>query len=223
MEILMPLVNLIMQFVDVILHLDQHLNEWILFFGPWIYVILFLIIFAETGLIIFPFLPGDSLLFALGAFTAGDAPPLNLTILCAVLITAAIIGDAVNYTVGRYLGMKLFQNPHSKIFRREHLLKTQSFYEKHGGKTIIIARFVPIIRTFAPFVAGMAEMRYPRFFLYNVVGALVWVLSITILGHIFGNLPVIKENFHLVVVAIIAVSFLPILIEYIKARREAKA
>lgn len=209
--------------VDVILHLDRHLNEWITMFGPGIYFILFLIIFAETGLIIFPFLPGDSLLFALGALTAGEDAALQLPLLCTVLIVAAILGDAVNYAIGRYIGIKLFSNPNSKFFRREHLVRTQKFYEKHGGKTIILARFVPIIRTFAPFVAGMAEMSYPRFALYNISGALVWVLSITVAGHIFGNLPVIKQNFHLVVLGIIVVSFIPVAIEFWKARREMKA
>jgi membrane-associated protein len=209
--------------IDIILHLDQHLNEWILMFGPGIYVILFLIIFAETGLIVTPFLPGDSLLFALGALTAGDNPALNLPLLCVVLIVAAIIGDAVNYTIGRFIGMRLFANPDSRIFRRAHLEKTQKFYDKHGGKTIILARFVPIVRTFAPFVAGMAEMKYRTFAIYNVAGALIWVLSITIAGHIFGNLPVIKQNFHLVVLGIIVVSFLPIVFEWWKVRREMKA
>lgn len=212
--------TLIYQFIDIVLHLDRYLNEWILLFGPWIYVILFAIIFAETGLIVFPFLPGDSLLFALGALTTGDNPALNLPILCITLIMAAIIGDAVNYTIGKHVGMRLFSNPDSKIFRREHLIRTQKFYDKHGGKTIVIARFVPIIRTFAPFVAGMAGMRYSSFATYNVVGALVWVLSITIAGHIFGNLPIVKQNFHIVVVAIIIISVIPIAIEWWKMRRE---
>ena len=212
--------TLIYQFIDIVLHLDRYLNEWILLFGPWIYVILFAIIFAETGLIVFPFLPGDSLLFALGALTTGDNPALNLPILCISLIMAAIIGDAVNYTIGKHVGMRLFSNPDSKIFRREHLIRTQKFYDKHGGKTIVIARFVPIIRTFAPFVAGMAGMRYSSFATYNVVGALVWVLSITIAGHIFGNLPIVKHNFHIVVVGIIIISVIPIAIEWWKMRRE---
>lgn len=214
--------ELIKDFLDIMLNLNSHLNEWILIFGPWIYVILFLVIFAETGLIIFPFLPGDSLLFALGALTAGENAALNLPLLCVVLIVAAIIGDAVNYAIGRHVGMRLFSNPNSKIFRRSHLEYTQKFYEKHGGKTIILARFAPIVRTFAPFVAGMANMKYPTFFLYNIVGALSWVLSITIAGHIFGNLPVIQKNFHLVILAIIVVSFLPIVFEAFKAWREAK-
>ncbi|MCO5143354.1 MAG: DedA family protein [Oligoflexia bacterium] len=209
------------QILDIVLHLNQYLNEWILLFGPWIYVILFLIIFAETGLIIFPFLPGDSLLFALGALTSGENASLNLPLLCVVLITAAIIGDAVNYAIGRFVGMKLFTNPKSKIFRREHLQRTQDFYDRHGGKTIILARFIPIIRTFAPFVAGVAGMSYPKFFTYNVVGAVVWVVSISVAGNIFGNLPIVQKNFHLVVLAIIVISFIPVLIEAMKARKPA--
>lgn len=215
--------ELLQQFVDIVLHLDQHLNEWITMFGPGIYLILFGIIFAETGLIVFPFLPGDSLLFALGALTAGEEPALQLPLLCTVLIVAAILGDAVNYTIGRHVGLRLFSNPNSKLFKRDHLARTQKFYDKHGGKTIILARFVPIVRTFAPFVAGMAEMKYRQFFLYNVVGALTWVLSITVAGHIFGNLPIIKKNFHIVVVAIILISVIPIAIEWWKARKEMKA
>lgn len=211
---------IVYHFIDIVLHLDRYLNEWILLFGPWIYVILFAIIFAETGLIVFPFLPGDSLLFALGALTTGENPALNLPILCVTLIVAAILGDAVNYTIGKHVGMRLFSNPNSKIFRREHLVRTQKFYDKHGGKTIVIARFVPIIRTFAPFVAGMAGMRYSYFATYNVVGALAWVLSITIAGHIFGNLPIVKQNFHIVVVAIILISVIPIAIEWWKMRKE---
>lgn len=209
--------------LNTILHLDAHLAEWINLFGPNIYVLLFLIIFAETGLIVFPFLPGDSLLFALGALSAGENPSLDLSILCGALTLAAVLGDAVNYTIGRQVGMRLFANPNSKLFRREHLVKTQKFYDKHGGKAIILARFVPIVRTFAPFVAGMAEMHYSKFFLFNVVGGVVWVCSITVAGHVFGNLPVIKQNFHLVVLGIIVVSFLPIAFEWWKAKREAKA
>lgn len=214
--------TILYQLIDIILHLNRYLNEWILLFGHWIYVILFLIIFAETGLIVFPFLPGDSLLFALGALTTGENASLNLPILCVTLIVAAIIGDAVNYAIGKKVGMKLFANPHSKIFRREHLERTQKFYDKHGGKTIVIARFVPIVRTFAPFVAGMAGMKYKSFATYNITGALAWVLSITIAGHIFGNLPIVQKNFHIVVVAIIVISVIPIFAEWWKSRREMK-
>jgi membrane-associated protein len=223
MELIHQLVDLGLGLVNVVLHLDQHLNQWIQLFGPGIYLVLFFIIFAETGLVVFPFLPGDSLLFALGALTAGDNPALDLPLLCGVLLLAAILGDAVNYMVGRRVGLKLFSNPQSKVFKREHLARTQKFYEKHGGKTIILARFVPIIRTFAPFVAGMAEMTYPRFFLYNVVGGAGWVVSVAVAGHVFGNLPVIKKNFHFVVLAIILISVVPIALEYWKARRETRA
>lgn len=213
---------LLYKFIDIVLHLDAHLNEWILLFGPWIYVILFLIIFAETGLVVTPFLPGDSLLFALGALTVTENAYLKMPILCSVLITAAILGDAVNYSIGKYAGHKLFANPNSKFFRREYLDRTHRFYEKHGGKTIILARFVPIVRTFAPFVAGMGQMTYKKFAIYNVVGALVWVLSITVAGQIFGNLPIVKRNFHVVIVAIIVISALPVLLEAWKARQEMK-
>lgn len=223
MEFFSELVVLLHKFIDIVLHLDAHLNEWIILFGPWIYVILFLIIFAETGLVITPFLPGDSLLFALGALTVTENAYLQMPILCATLITAAILGDAVNYSIGKYAGHKLFANKNSKIFRQEYLDRTHRFYEKHGGKTIILARYVPIIRTFAPFVAGMGEMTYKKFFTYNVVGAIVWVGSVTAAGQIFGNIPVVKRNFHVVIVAIIVVSALPVVFEVWKARRELKA
>ena len=209
--------------IDVVLHLDRYMNEWIILFGPGIYVLLFLIIFAETGLVVTPFLPGDSLLFALGALTATENAYLNLPLLCVVLIVAAILGDAVNYSIGKYFGERLFKNPQSRIFRREYLDRTHRFYERHGGKTIVLARFVPIVRTFAPFVAGMGRMTYSQFAFYNVVGALVWVLSITIAGAIFGNLPMVKQNFHIVVLAIIVISVLPVVVEMWKARREIKA
>lgn len=222
MEIFNEAIGLAKQAIHVVLHLNQYLNEWITLLGPGIYGLLFAIIFAETGLIVFPFLPGDSLLFALGALTAGEGAALNIWILCPILILAAILGDAVNYSIGRYFGMKLFSNPRSRFFKREHLQRTQNFYDKHGGKTIILARFVPIVRTFAPFVAGMAQMRYRDFAFYNITGALAWVLSITIAGHIFGNLPVVQKNFHVVVVAIILISCVPIAIEWWKAKREIK-
>ena len=222
MEILNDLFALVLHAIDVILHMDQHLNAWIIQFGPWIYAILFGIIFCETGLVVTPFLPGDSLLFALGALTATDNAFLQLPILCVTLVVAAILGDAVNYTIGRKVGMKAFSNPNSKIFRREYLDRTHNFYERHGGKAIILARFVPIIRTFAPFVAGMAQMTYAKFAVYNVVGAIAWVVPIAGAGAIFGNIPVVKRNFHVVVVAIILVSFIPIAIEYFKAKREVK-
>ncbi len=222
METFPELVALLYKFIDVVLHLDRHLNEWIILFGPWIYVILFAIIFAETGLVVTPFLPGDSLLFALGALTVTENAYLQLPLLCVVLVSAAILGDAVNYSIGKYAGHKLFANKKSKIFRQEYLDRTHRFYEKHGGKTIILARYVPIIRTFAPFVAGMGQMTYRKFALYNVIGAVLWVLSVTIAGAFFGNIPVVKRNFHVVIVVIILISVLPIVFEVWKARRELK-
>lgn len=204
-------------FLNIILHLDVHLNAWVAQFGIWMYVILFLIIFCETGLVITPFLPGDSLLFALGALAASPDSVLKLIPLSITLIIAGIIGDAVNYSIGRYFGPKVFKTK-SKFFKEEYLTKTQGFYEKHGGKTIILARYVPIVRTFAPFVAGIGKMSYPRFFAYNVVGAISWVLIFLCAGFYFGNLPSVKQNFHLVIVGIIVVSVLPMAIEYLKIK-----
>ncbi len=212
----------ISQILAVFQDLPGHLALWTQSMGPWIYVLLFAIIFAETGLIVTPFLPGDSLLFAVGALTAVEGG-LNLTACLALLIVAAILGDAVNYTVGRWFGAKLFTNPNSKIFNPEHLQKTQAFYEKHGGKTIILARYVPIIRTYAPFVAGMGRMSYGKFASYNVIGAITWIVLFIVGGNIFGNLESVKRNFHIVILAILVVSVLPIAIEFIKARRAQAA
>ena len=189
--------------------------------GPWVYVLLFAIIFAETGLIVTPFLPGDSLLFAVGALTAIEGG-LDYWIVAISLIVAAIIGDAVNYSVGRYLGPKLFRNPNSKFLNPDHLQRTQNFYVKHGGKTIVLARFLPIIRTYAPFVAGLGQMSYSKFAMYNVIGALVWIMSFLTAGHFFGNLPAVKKNFQYVILAIIVVSALPAVIEFWRARTEGK-
>lgn len=211
--------EILTQFIDIMLHLDVHLNQMAMYFGPWLYVIMFLVIFCETGLVVTPFLPGDSLLFALGAMTALENSVLNLPVLAVVLIVAGILGDAVNYAIGRYLGPRVFSSEYSRFFNKNHLLKTQAFYEKHGGKTIILARFMPIVRTFAPFVAGMGRMNYSRFAVYNIVGAFVWVLIFLIAGHFFGNIPAVKRNFHIVILAIIVISFLPVAIEFIKARR----
>lgn len=196
--------------IDFILHVDDHLQELINAYGSWTYAILFLIVFCETGLVVTPFLPGDSLLFAAGALTVGTT--LNVHLLVILLITAAIIGDAVNYTIGRFFGEKLFANPESRIFRQDYLRRTEAFYEKYGGATIIIARFLPIIRTFAPFVAGMGKMSYRRFAFFNVTGAVLWVVSFTYAGHFFGNLPVVKENFTLLIFGIILVSVMPMVI-----------
>lgn len=209
------------QFFQVITHLDVHLNEWIRMLGPAIYAVLFLIIFCETGLVVTPILPGDSLLFALGALSAGDDAALSFSLLLVLLITAGILGDAVNYAAGRYLGPKVFKSEKSRLFNKEHLVKTQGFYEKYGGKTIIIARFLPIVRTFAPFVAGIGKMNYSRFAMFNVVGAIAWVVIFLGAGYYFGNLPQVKKNFHYVIFGIIVVSCLPPVYEYMRAKRSA--
>ncbi|MCP1105060.1 DedA family protein [Serratia nevei] len=207
--------------IDFILHIDVHLAELVAQYGMWVYAILFLILFCETGLVVTPFLPGDSLLFVAGALAALPTNDLNVHTMVALMVVAAILGDAVNYTIGRLFGEKLFSNPNSKIFRRSYLDKTHQFYEKHGGKTIILARFVPIVRTFAPFVAGMGHMSYRHFAAYNVIGALVWVLLFTYAGYLFGDLPVVQENLKLLIVGIIIVSILPGVIEIWRHRRAA--
>lgn len=206
--------------IDFILHIDRHLAELTAANGPWIYGILFLIIFCETGLVVTPFLPGDSLLFVAGAIATQDA--MNIHLMVILLIIAAILGDAVNYSIGRFFGVRLFANPDSKIFRRRHLEITQTFYARHGGKTIILARFVPIVRTFAPFVAGMGHMPYRRFAAYNVVGAIAWVTLFSYAGYFFGNLPMVQSNLHYLIVAIIFVSILPGVIEILRHRRAAQ-
>lgn len=204
--------------IDFILHIDQHLVALTAQYGAWLYAILFWIVFCETGLVVTPFLPGDSLLFAAGAMAAASQGNLNVHAVVGVLLIAAILGDAVNFAIGKYFGAKLFANPNSKIFKQEYLHKTHAFYEKYGGKTIILARFVPIVRTFAPFVAGMGDMNYSKFIRYNIIGALAWVLSLTYLGYLFGNLPMVKDNFGKVVIGIIVVSVLPMVFEMIKAK-----
>lgn len=208
--------------VDFILHIDVHLAELVAQYGMWVYAILFLILFCETGLVVTPFLPGDSLLFVAGALAALPTNDLNIHVMVALMAVAAIVGDAVNYTIGRLFGDKLFSNPNSKIFRRSHLDKTHQFYERHGGKTIILARFVPIVRTFAPFVAGMGKMSYRHFALYNISGGLLWVLLFSYAGYLFGDLPVVQENLKLLIVAIIVLSILPGVIEVWRHRRAAK-
>jgi len=180
------------------------------------------VIFAETGLVILPFLPGDSLLFATGAVLAIEGTGLNVWVMIGLLFIAAVIGDAVNYAIGRYVGPKVFKEDSGLLFNKEHLLRTKKFYDRHGGKTIIIARFVPIVRTFAPFVAGIGHMNYFRFASYNVVGAFFWVFPFIMLGYFFGNLPAVQRNFHYVIFGIIALSVMPIVIEFWKARVEAK-
>lgn len=209
--------ELIQLVIDFILHIDHHLAELTAAYGPWIYGILFLIIFCETGLVVTPFLPGDSLLFVAGAIATQEA--MNVHLMVPLLIAAAILGDALNYSIGRFFGAKLFANPDSRIFRQRHLRMTEAFYAKHGGKTIILARFVPIVRTLAPFVAGMGQMSYRRFAAYNVVGAIAWVTLFSYAGYLFGNLPAVKNNLHYLIVAIIFVSILPGVIEIIRHRR----
>ncbi|CNJ81581.1 hypothetical protein yaldo0001_22680 [Yersinia aldovae ATCC 35236] len=207
--------------IDFILHIDVHLAELVAQYGIWVYAILFLILFCETGLVVTPFLPGDSLLFVAGALASLPSNDLNVHMMVALMVVAAILGDAINYTIGRVFGEKLFSNPDSKIFRRSYLDKTHQFYEKHGGKAIVLARFVPIIRTFAPFVAGMGKMSYRHFAAYNVIGALVWVLLFTYAGYWFGNMPFVQDNLKLLIVAIIVVSILPGVFEVWRHRRAA--
>ncbi|MFC0139635.1 DedA family protein [Erwinia mallotivora] len=214
--------ELIHTVIDFILHIDVHLQAMVAQYGVWIYAILFLILFCETGLIVTPFLPGDSLLFVAGALAAIPDSALNVHLMALLLCVAAIIGDAVNYTIGRLFGEKLFSNPDSKIFRRSYLDKTHQFYERHGGKTIILARFVPVVRTFAPFVAGMGKMSYRHFALYNVTGGILWVVLFSYAGYFFGNLPAVQKNIHYLIVAIILVSILPGVIEIVRHRRTAR-
>jgi len=208
--------ELIKTFFDIFVHLDKHLGGVIQAYGTWTYLILFLIIFCETGLVITPILPGDSLLFAAGAFAAIGA--LDAGWLFILLSIAAIAGDSVNYGIGNYLGPKIFHREEVRFLNREYLDRTHRFYEKHGGKTIIIARFMPIIRTFAPFVAGIGTMSYMRFISYNVVGGIVWIASFVFGGYFFGNIPLVKKNFTLVILAIIFLSVLPGIIEFFRQR-----
>ena len=204
------------QLLDILLHLDQHLLEWIAYFGPLIYVVLFSIIFAETGLVIFPILPGDSLLFAIGALAAIDGDNrLNLPLVLGSLTVAAILGDAVNYYIGKKIGPKAFEKD-GRFIKKKYLDETQAFYERWGSLTIVMARFTPIVRTFAPFVAGVAQMEYRKFVLFNIVGGALWVFSMTLAGYFFGNVPIVKNNFEIVVLGIVALSVLPIVIQLTK-------
>jgi membrane-associated protein len=213
--------DILKKILDIALHLDRYLSAIIQQYGLWTYAILFLVIFVETGFVIMPFLPGDSLLFAAGTFAALKA--LHLGWLILLLSAAAIIGDTVNYWVGYHLGMKLFTREDARFFKKKHLERTHAFYEKHGGKTIIIARFVPIIRSFAPLVAGIGRMSYGRFLAFNIIGGVGWVVLLTGAGYFFGTLPLIKNNFSIAVVAIIAISTVPIVVEYVKHRRQKSA
>jgi membrane-associated protein len=202
-------------FIDFVLHIDRHLVEIVTNYQSWTYAILFLIIFCETGLVVTPFLPGDSLLFAAGAVAAMDGNPLNIYYLVPLILLAAFIGDNTNYAIGRFLGIKVYQKDY-RFIKRKYLDETHAFYEKHGGKTLIIARFMPIIRTFAPFVAGVGTMKYRRFLMFCVVGNLLWVTIFSFAGYYFGNIPIVKRNFSLVVFAIIFVSFIPPMYAFVK-------
>jgi len=206
---------------DVALHLDKHLSFIIDLYGNWAYVIFFMIIFMETGLVVAPFLPGDSLLFTIGAFSA--LGHFNIYLMAALLIIAAVVGDFVNYWIGYYVGPKVFYKENSWFIDKKNLAKTHDFYERHGGKTVIIARFMPIIRTFAPFVAGVGKMSYPRFFMFNVTGAVAWVALFLFGGYFFGNIPMVKRNFTLVIIGIIVVSITPGIYHFIKSKMDARA
>ena len=211
--------DLIHQFMDLFLHLDTHLQEVIQTYGTWTYLLLFVIVFCETGLVVTPILPGDSLLFAAGTFAGiGALDPKTLFVLLTI---AAVAGDAVNYAVGAFMGPRVFSETGGRFLKREYLDRTHAFYEKYGGKTIIIARFVPIVRTFAPFVAGVGSMTYGRFASFNVIGALLWVSVGLAAGYAFGNVPFVREHFTLVVLGIVFVSILPGILEYLRHRRDA--
>ena len=209
--------ELLTTLIDLVLHLDTHLTILVQDYGVWVYAILFLIIFAETGLVFAPFLPGDSLLFVAGALCGLDA--LQLQWLLPLLVLAAFSGDNTNYWVGRLIGMRLFVRLEGRFLKNEHLEKTHAFYEKHGGKTILFARFMPIIRTFAPFVAGIGLMRYRLFVLYSALGSFAWIGSLTLAGYFFGNIPVVKNNLTLIILGVILLSFLPALVEFIRHRQ----
>jgi len=208
--------EIFLQFWDLLVHLDKHLAALLQQYGIWIYAILFLIVFCETGLVVTPFLPGDSLLFVAGTLWA--VSDMNVHILVVALIVAAVIGDAVNYAVGHYLGPRVFQWEDSRFFNRKALDRTHEFYERYGGKTIIIARFVPFMRTFAPFVAGIGSMTYAKFAFFNISGAVLWVVSLVYAGYFFGNIPVIRNNLTVVIFTIIGISLLPLVYEYLRAR-----
>lgn len=221
------MIDIVTSLIDFVLHIDDHLFVMIQSYGIWVYVILFMIIFVETGLVVMPFLPGDSLLFAAGAFCAGmvndagEIAQLNVWIILSSLILAAIIGDSLNYWFGKNVGLKIlnWEFKGYKLVKEKYLEQTKIFYAKHGSKTIIIARFVPIVRTFAPFVAGIGHMDYRQFIRFNVIGAVIWVVGLTLLGYFFGNIPFVKKHFETVIFGIIGVSLLPILFEYIRMRR----
>jgi len=209
--------KIISTFIDIILHLDVFLGTFIQQYGFWVYVLLFVIVFLETGLVFTPFLPGDSLLFTAGTFAALGS--LDVILVFFVLVVAAILGDSVNYMIGHYIGQRLIEHP-SRFFSKKHLERTQHFYDKHGAKTIVLARFVPIVRSFAPFVAGIGRMHYVRFLAYNIIGGVLWVGLFVFGGYFFGNMPFVKDNFSAVIVVIILISLIPMVVEYWKHRKE---
>lgn len=210
------ILNYLFFLIDFVLHIDVHLRELVANYGIWVYAIIFIIIFCETGLVVTPILPGDSMLFVAGALSALPDNDLNVHTLAFLLIFSAIFGDAVNYLIGRYFGEHLFNNPNSRIFRQSYLEKTHKFYEKHGGKTIVLARFIPIIRTFAPLVAGMGKMRYRHFGFYNVTGAILWVMLFVYAGYFFGNNNFVQNNLKLLIITIVFISIMPGIIEAVR-------
>ena len=210
--------ELLTQFIDIVLHLDQHLALLVQQYGLWIYAILFVIIFSETGFVVTPFLPGDSLLFVAGALAALGEGGMDIGVLIGVLLAAAVLGNTLNYHIGRFLGPKVFHWENSRFFNRDALVKTHAFYEKHGGKTLVISRFLPLFRTFAPFVAGIGAMAYAKFQMFNLIGAAAWIVTLCLAGFWLGNMPWVKANLSLIIVGIIVVSLLPVGIGYLKSR-----
>jgi membrane-associated protein len=220
------LVHLLTQFIEIVLHLNKYLPQWAHTMGPTLYIVLFVVIFCETGLVVTPFLPGDSLLFAVGAVCSmvdptSNVAALEIKIVVPLLLGAALLGDLTNYTIGRFIGPRIFSSETSKLLNKKHLLRTNAFYERHGGKAIIIARFAPILRTFAPFVAGIAQMRFRRFIGYSVTGGTAWIVAFILAGYRFGENEVVKRNFHFVIIAIVGISLVPAIVEFLRSRQHA--
>jgi membrane-associated protein len=221
-------VGLLSQFIEIVLHLNKYLPQWAHSMGPALYVVLFVVIFCETGLVVTPFLPGDSLLFAVGAVCSMVDPntqtaALEIRLVIPLLLGAAILGDLTNYTIGRFIGPRVFNSETSRLLNKKHLLRTQGFYERHGGKAIIIARFAPILRTFAPFVAGIGQMKFRRFIGFSISGGTAWITAFTLAGFFFGENEIVKRNFHLVIIAIVAISLMPAVVEFLRSRQHAAA
>lgn len=208
-----------LQLIEVVRHLDEHLARLSAQMGGWLYSLLFAIVFAETGLVIFPFLPGDSLLFAIGALVAVEGSGLSLPLMTSLLLIAAILGDAANYSIGRAVGPRVFSKEDSWLLNKKHLLKAEAFYQRHGGKAIFLARFAPLLRTFAPFVAGIGRMNLLRFWLFNISGGICWVVGFLFAGYYFGNIPAVKRNFEFVILGIVVVSLLPVAVEWYRSRK----